>query len=264
MILPALSTKIWIKWETFTSSLDVFPKPGVHMRKPSKSEKAEAYYKKLIENRKNAKGELFGPNDPLSQYVEGLRRLAILDADDLNKPAEAEALLNQALTVLSPLQPRLAWDEEERIYSALVVLYQKQQKSPQEVQAVRVRKFDTMTKRRDTFAALYRTPDYARFMSAYGRTAGEVADYYAGQNNKTAAEATYAQVFEQMHVSTAYLQGDDLDNYLTNLEKYQSLLRGGKNAAKAAQWDQTVKQGRALQKELENRQKESQSQQPEK
>jgi len=227
-------------------------------------EKAEAYYKKLIENRKDVKGELYGPSDPLSQYVEGLRRLAILDADDLNKPAEAEALLNQALTVLSPLHARSAWDEEERIYSALVALYQKQQKSPQEVQAVRVRKFDTMTKRRDAFAALSRTPDYARFMSAYVKNAGEVADYYSGQNNKAAAEATYAQVFDKIKVSTAYLHGDDLDNYLSNLEKYQSLLRGGKNAVKAAQWDQTVKQGRALQKELENRQKESQSQQPEK
>src|SRR6185503_506660 len=66
-------------------------------------EKAETYYKKLLEIRKNVKGELFGPSDPLSQYVEGLRRLALLYTEDLNKPAEAEALLNQALTVLTPV-----------------------------------------------------------------------------------------------------------------------------------------------------------------
>jgi predicted negative regulator of RcsB-dependent stress response len=225
--------------------------------------KAEEYYKKLIENRRNAKGNLQGPNDPLSQYVEGLRRLAILYIENTNQPAQAETLLNEALRVLGPVEPRLAWDEEQQIYAALVELSQKQQKSPQEMQAVRTRRLDTMTKRRDAFAALYRTPDYAKFMSAYVRSAGEVADYYVSQNNKAAAEAAYAQVFDKIHVSTAYLKSDELDNYLTNLEKYQALLREHKGNAKAAQWDDTVKEGRALQKELENRQKESQSQQPE-
>jgi hypothetical protein len=220
-------------------------------------DKAETYYKKLIESRKNAKGEISGPNDPVSQYVEGLRRLALLYTEDLNKPAEAETLLNQALTVLSPLHARLAWDKEEQLYSALVALYQKQQKSPEELEAVRVRKFDTLTKRREAFAALYRTEDYALFKTAYAKSAGEVADYYMSQNNKAAAEATYAQVFDKMQVSTTYIRNEDLDNYLTNLEKYQALLRDNKNAAKAAQWDEVVKEGRALQKELESRQKEN-------
>jgi tetratricopeptide (TPR) repeat protein len=218
-------------------------------------EKAETYYKKLIEIRKNVKGELFGPSDPLSQYVEGLRRLALLYIDDLNKPAEAEGLLNQALTVLTPVHARLAWDEEVQIYSALVALYQKQQKSPEEIQTVRMRKLATMTKRRDVFSALYRTEDYAMFMAAYVKSAGEVADYYVSKNDKTAAEATYAQVFDNIHVSTAYLHSEDLDNYLTNIEKYQALLREHKNEAKAEQWDEMVKEGRALQKELESRQK---------
>lgn len=222
-------------------------------------EKAELYYKKLIENRRNVKGGLMGPNDPLSQYVEGLRRLALLYINDTNQLPEAEALLNEALRVLSPIHARLAWDEEQQIYSTLISLAEKQQKSPQEIQAVRMRKLETMTKRRDAFAALYRTPDYAQFMSAYVRSAGEVADYYMGQNNKAAAEATYAQVFDKINVSTAYLKLNELDNYLTNLEKYQALLREHKNDAKAAQWDDTVKEGRALQKELENRQTESQS-----
>jgi len=220
-------------------------------------EKAELYYKKLIENRRNVKSGLMGPNDPLSQYVEGLRRLALLYINDTNQLPQAETLLNEALTALSPIHARLAWDEEQQIYSTLISLAEKQQKSPQEILAVRMRKLDTMTKRRDAFAALYRTPDYAQFMSAYVRSAGEVADYYMGQNNKAAAEATYAQVFDKINVSTAYLKLDELDNYLTNLEKYQALLREHKNDAKAAQWDDTVKEGRALQKELENRQTES-------
>jgi hypothetical protein len=67
-------------------------------------------------------------------------------------------------------------------------------------------------------------------------------------------------VFDKINVSFSYLKGDELDNYLTNLEKYQALLREHKGNAKAAQWDETVKEGRALQKELENRQKENQSQ----
>jgi tetratricopeptide (TPR) repeat protein len=220
-------------------------------------EKAESYYKLLIENRRNARGNFFGPNDPQSQYVEGLRQLAILYTNELNKPAEAEALLMQAVFTLGPAQARLAWDKEEEIYSVWVSLYQKQQKSPQEIQAVRNRRFNSMTRRRDAFAALYRTPDYAKFKAAYVKSAGEVADYYLSQNNKTAAEETYAQVFDKMNVSTAYLEGDELDNYLTNLEKYQALLRENNKAAKAAQWDEIVKEGRVLQKQLETRQKEN-------
>jgi thiamine kinase-like enzyme len=92
-------------------------------------------------------------------------------------------------------------------------------------------------------------------MAAYVKSAGDVADYYASKNDKAAAEATYARVFDKIHVSTAYLHSEDLDNYLTNLEKYQALLREHKNEAKAAQYDEVVREGRALQKELEARQK---------
>ena len=77
------------------------------------------------------------------------------------------------------------------------------------------------------------------------------------KNDKAGAEATYAQVFDKINVSTAYLRSEDLDNYLTNLEKYQVLLREHKNEAKAKQWDETVREGRVLQKELENRKKDN-------
>src|SRR6185369_5809550 len=220
-------------------------------------DKAETFYKKLIDVRRNANGALSGPGDPLSQYVEGLRRLALLYTEDLNRPAEAEELLNQALSVLSPLQARLAWDEEEQIYSTLIGAYQRQQKSPEEIQAIRVRKLEAMSKRSDAFVAQFHWPENGKFTAAYVRSAGDVADYYMSKNDKAAAEATYARVFDKIQVSTANLRSEDLDNYLTNLEKYQALLREHKNETKAAQWDETVREGRVLQKELENRKKEN-------
>jgi len=62
------------------------------------------------------------------------------------------------------------------------------------------------------------------------------------KNDKAAAEATYARVFDKIQVSTANLHSEALDNYLTNLEKYQALLREHKNEAKAAQWDEIVRE----------------------
>ena len=256
----ALSLREGIKAENGSLALSYRKLADLYRDQYNDYHKAETYYQKVIDNRKNVKGELFGPRDPVSQYVEGLRRLAVLYTEDLDKPAEAEVLLNQALTVLTPIQARLAWDEEAQIYSTLIGLYQKQKKSPQDLQSLRVRRFDAMTKRRDAILPLYRTPDYAQFTSAYVRSAGEVADYYVGQNNKVAAETTYGQVFDKIRVAFSYLRGDELENYLTNLEKYQTLLREHNNAAKAAQWDELVKEGRALQKELEDRQQQSQSQ----
>jgi predicted negative regulator of RcsB-dependent stress response len=251
----ALEIREGVKAENGSRAVSYLKLGNLYRDEYSDYEKAELYYKKLIENRRNVKGGLMGPNDPLSQYVEGLRRLALLYINDTNQLPQAEALLNEALTVLTPIHPRLAWEDEQQIYSTLISLAEKQQKSSQEIQAVRMRKLDTMTKRREGFSGLERTPNHAKFMSAYVRSAGEVTDYYVGQNNKAAAEATYAQVFDKLTITTAYLNLDELDNYLTNLEKYQALLRERKNEAKAAQWDVTVREGRALQKQLENRQK---------
>jgi len=223
-------------------------------------QKAEEYYTKLIENRKGVKGGFGGTRDPEEQYLNGLRQLAILYTENLNKPADAEVLLNRALTVLMGGNPRSNWKPEVEIYSELVSLYQKQKKSPQEIQSLRVRNFDMMIKRRDTFLPVGRMSTDRKFIAAFARMAGEIADYYISQNNKTAAEATYAQVFDAINATTHMLPYDDdeLDNYLTNLEKYQALLREHNDTVKAAQWDKVVKDGRALQKELEDRQKESQ------
>jgi len=223
-------------------------------------EKAEIYYKKLIENRRNVKGNLFGPDDPLSQYVTGLRQLAALYTNDLNKLPEAEGLLNQALTALKPVQGRLAWDDEGAIYDDLINLYRKQQK---DVQPMYVQKLAAMTARRDAFRSLLRSPEYQHFAYPYAQTAGEVADLYLKQNNKAAALAAYAQVFNFISLSVATPDPKKLDNFLTNLEKYQALLRENKNEAAAAKFDETVKRGRIRQKELESIQQETQSQQSE-
>jgi tetratricopeptide (TPR) repeat protein len=223
-------------------------------------EKAETYYKKLIETRRNVKGNLFGPDDPLSQYVTGLRQLAALYTNDLNKLTEAEALLNQALGALKPVQGRLAWDDEGAIYDDLINLYRKQQK---DVQPMYVQKLAAMTARRDAFRSLLRSPEYQHFAYPYVQTAGEVADLYLKQNNKAAALAAYAQVFNFISLSVATPDPKKLDNFLTNIEKYQSLLRENKNETLAAKFDETVRRGRIRQKELESIQQETQSQQSE-
>jgi len=223
-------------------------------------EKSEVYYKKLIDNRRNVKGDLFGPDDPLSQYVTGLRQLAELYTNDLNKLTEAEALLNQALTALKPVHGRLAWDDEGAIYDDLIILYRKQQK---DVQPMYVQKLTAMTARRDAFRSLLRSPEYQHFAYPYAQTAGEVADLYLKQNNKAAALAAYAQVFNFISTSVATPDPKKLDNFLTNLEKYQALLRENKNETLAAKFDDTVRSGRIRQKELESIQQETQSQQSE-
>ena len=75
-----------------------------------------------------------GPADPLSQHVLGLRKLALLYADNMNRPAEAEALLNEAIGLLAPINGRLSWDEELNVFGT-AELYQKQQKDVQPVRS---------------------------------------------------------------------------------------------------------------------------------
>jgi tetratricopeptide (TPR) repeat protein len=217
-------------------------------------EKAEDYYKRLIQNRKNLKGGLMGPGDPLSQYVRGLRTLASLYIEDMNKPAEAEALLNEALNAIAPINGRLAWDDEVNTYGDLRSLYQKQQK---DVQPVQVRKLEAMSRRRNDFTNAYRSPDYQQFMYAFVTAAGDVADLYLKQQNNAAAEAAYAQVFNTMRLQTSFLTAKQLGTYLTNLEKYQVLLRGSNKVAKAAEFDAFLKEARERQKDLESIQTEA-------
>lgn len=216
--------------------------------------KAESYYQELIQNRKTVKGGLMGPADALTQSVEGLRQLASLYTNNLNKLAEAEALLNEALGATGPINGRLAWDEEVGIYNDLLNLYRKQQK---DVQPVYARQLETMTRRRNDFAMVYRTPEYQHFMYAYVDVAGQVADSYLRQNNKAAAEAAYAQVFNFIRLSTNYLDAKKIEVYLRNLEKYQSLLRENNKEALAAKFDAFVKSSRARQKDRESIQQES-------
>src|SRR6201988_193958 len=221
--------------------------------------KAEDYYKQLIQSRKSLKGSLMGPSDPMSQYIVGLRRLALLYGYDMNKPAEAEALLNEAATVLAPINGRLSWDEELNVFQDLLNLYQKQQK---DAQPVKIQKLEAFTRDSKDFALAYRTPDYQHFMYEYVMAAGDVADGYLKQQNKAAAETALAQVFNSIRLSTNYLDAKKLSNYLNNLEKYQTLLRESNQGAKAAQFDDFVQGGRSRQKDLESIQQESPTDNP--
>jgi len=218
--------------------------------------KAEGYYKQLIQNRKNLKGNLTGPSDPLSQYILGLRRLALLYADNMNKPAEAEALLNEAAAALAPINGRYSWDEELNVYDDLLNLYQKQQK---DAQAIKIKKLETFTRDRNDFAVAYRSPDYQHFMYEYIVAAGDVADLYLKQQNKAAAEAAYAQVFGSIRLSSNFLDARKLNDYLNNLEKYQTLLRENNKAAKAAEYDEFITNSRIRQKDLESIEKEKEN-----
>ena len=217
-------------------------------------EKAEGYYKQLIQNRKNVKGSLMGPSDPLTQYVEGLRHLAALYMNDMDKFPEAEALLNEALGAVGPVNARLAWDDEINVYADIVKLYEKQKR---DVQPLHQRRLDSMTRRRDAFNLAYRSPDYQHFMVAFIQAAGDVAAIHLKQNNKSAAENAYAQVFNFIRLQTVFLDAKSLDSYLTHLERYQALLRESGKVAKAAEFDNFVKTGRARQKDLESLQSET-------
>ena len=221
--------------------------------------KAEGYYKQLIQNRKSLKGSLAGASDPMSQYILGLRRLALLYADNMNKPAEAEALLNEATAALAPINGRLSWDEELNVYDDLLNLYQKQQKDPQ---AIKIKKLEAFTRDRNDFAVAYRSPDYQHFMYEFIMAAGDVADLYLKQQNKAAAEATYAQVFASIRLSTNFLDAKKLNDYLNNLEKYQTLLRENNKSAKAAEYDEFISNGRIRQKDLESIEKEKEQPNP--
>jgi len=205
------------------------------------------------------KGSLTGASDPMSQYILGLRRLASLYADNMNKPAEAEALLNEAVAALAPINGRLSWDEELTVYDDLLKLYQKQQK---DAQAIKIKKFEAFTRDRNDFAVAYRSPDYQHFMYEFIMAAGDVADLYLKQQNKAAAEATYAQVFASIRLSTNFLDAKKLNDYLNNLEKYQTLLRENNKSAKAAEYDEFINNGRIRQKDLESIEKEKEQPNP--
>ena len=218
-------------------------------------DKAETYYKQLIERRENAQGNLQDPSDPLAQYVVGLRRLASLYADDLNRPADAEALLNKAIAAIAQVPGRSAWTDEQTAYGELLSLYQKQQK---DTQPVLLRKLDAMSLRRNAFMPARPSAESQSFMYAYVTTAGEVADLQLKQNDKSAAIKAFGQVFNHISLSASFLDAKQIDRYLTNLEKYQALLRERNGQELAAKFDNFVRRNRARLKELEIFQQESQ------
>jgi tetratricopeptide (TPR) repeat protein len=250
----ALEIREGVKAENGSLAISYLKLANLYRDEYKDYEKAEVYYKRLIDNRRNVKGSTIGgAGNPFSQYVSGLRHLASLYSEDLNRPADAEVLLNQVLTALKTGQGSVTWDDEMAIYDDLINVYRKQQK---DAQPVLLRKFTTMTAR--SLEGLTKPTKYQHYSLLYVEMAGEVADSYLRQNNKAAALAAYAQIFNNIDLSQNTTDPKKLDNFLTNLEKYQSLLRDNKNEKLAAKFDETVRSGRIRQKELENIQQETQ------
>jgi conflict system STAND superfamily ATPase/tetratricopeptide repeat protein len=252
--LTALEIREGVKAENSSLASSYLKLANLYREYYNDYDTAESYYKKLIENRKNVKGDLLGADDPLSQYVTGLRQLASLYTTDLNRPSEAEALLNEALQALSAVRGRVPWHDESAIHDDLINLYRKQQK---DVQPIYVRKLAAMTARREALGS-QRAPEYQQYVYDWIQTAGEVADLYLRQNKKPEARAAYTQVFTFISFPTNLRDAKKLDSLLTNLEKYQSLLRENKSETLAAKFDEIVRRGRARQKELESIQQEGQ------
>jgi tetratricopeptide (TPR) repeat protein len=228
----------------------------LHRDKHNDNKKAEEYYKLLINNLKDADGRLFGPNDPLSLYVTGLRELAVLYLGVLNKPAEADPLLKTALSKLSPIGTRLAWRQEEQTYTVLVSAHK--QHRPQELERIHNTRIELLQRRRADFASQgYRTEDYVPFLAGYIEAMGEAADFFLAKNDQGRAETIYRTAFTNLpEMVTRLRSAAQLNTFASTLEKYQSLLRDLKKENEAAKFDALVKNAREQQKEFEKREAE--------
>ena len=148
----------------------------------------------------------------------------------------------------------MSWDEELNVFDDLINVYQKQQK---DVQPVKIRKLEAFTRDRNDFANAYRSPDYQHFMYAYIDGGRRCRRSIFEATEQSRCRGTYAQVFGFIRLSTNFLDAKKLNNYLDNLEKYQTLLRENNKAAKAAEYDEFIKEGRIRQKDLESIEKEN-------
>ena len=259
----ALGIRTGIDSEKHSPAISYLKLARLHRDHLKDNKKAEEYYKLLIDNLKTLGGRLFGPNDPLSQYVTALRELAVLYIGDLNKPAQAETLLNTALSKLSPIAGRLAWLQEQQTYAVLVRLYP--QHKPNELERIHTSRVKLLQRRRAEFAAVgYRTEDYPLFLVGYIRAIREAADFHLAKDDKVGAEAIYRSAFtDPPDVVDRLRSANNLNSYASTLEQYQLLLRDLKKPSDAAKLDELIKRARARQKELEAREKESeQRQQP--
>lgn len=252
----ALLIRIGMESKTRSPAPSYLKLARLHRDHFNDSNKAAEYYKLLIDDRKNAGGHLSGgPNDPLSQYVTGLRELAALYAGDLKKPAEAETLLTTALAKLSPINSRLAWLQEQQTYTVMVSVYK--QHRPHELERIYTSRVELLQRRRTEFEPIgYRTEDYPLFMAGYVKAMAEAAEFHLAKNDKVRAEAIYSLAFKDpLQIVSRFRSASQLDNYASALEKYQSLLRELKKPAEAAALDDQIKRTRTRQKDLETSEK---------
>ena len=66
-------------------------------------------------------------------------------------------------------------------------------------------------------------------------------------------------MFGSIRLSSNFLDAKKLNDYLNNLEKYQTLLRENNKAAKAAGYDEFITNARIRQKDLESIEKEKEN-----
>jgi energy-coupling factor transporter ATP-binding protein EcfA2 len=234
---------------------------------PDKS-KAEGYYK-LVIDATNSAGTNYLGDEGLRERVQALRGLASLYAGDLGQPAQAEALLNSALAALVAVQSRLAWRDELGTYAALLALYQGANKD-KERDHVYARLFETISKRHGDFiSGSYRSEDYPQFMSAYFKTAGEIATFYLQRKDVARAAAVYADTVSGPPFINRVYDPKALDEMASSLEKWRNLLRGLQKTEDAIKLDRIVSDSRARQeellateKEIEQSRKKRESEQP--
>ena len=211
-------------------------------------EKAEFHYKQLLTHLKNTKPPVKFERSLLNAYVDGIEQLTILYTDYLNKPTGAVEELNSAFAALSANNVTLPWDDEEAIYSAVLKLYEKQKKTPQEIQALRERQLERMIKRRETLTN--NAP--VDFLVMYIAITDEVADFYLAQNDKQRASEVYGKVLMNIPAGTIRrLNSTELETYAKTHEKFQSVLRDLNKPTTAALFDSVVKAARARQKYLQ-------------
>jgi hypothetical protein len=212
--------------------------------------KAVEFYELLIEATKDGKGQA------AQQYFDGLKGLGVLYAVELNKPAEAEALLKRALTVSTAEQ--ISWTNESQVYQALLGLYRSQQNKQSEIEQTYLGKLDAI--KRATKYNSYRTPTYPLFMADYFTTIAEVAAFYLERKDVVHAEEIYRLYSERQPPFMSRLNDlKKLDDLAVAMEKCQALLQQLGKPEEAAKLDEIVKQARTRQKDLEARQKENEA-----
>ncbi len=207
-------------------------------------DKAEEFYKLLIEANYN--------------YTDALTQLGVLYATELNKPAEAEQLLNRALATFSD-ENWHDWPDKDAIYSDLIDLYRRQNRQGERVYDLRLASLVELLNVFGSPSSMSR--NFPSFEAKYVKAVDEVAGFYMERKKSAQAEAAYRLAF---HVSEDIRQRVDtklIADLASTLEEYQMLLRDLKKLDEAAKVGEAIKVLRTRQSDLEQIRQQQQIQQ---